>query len=687
MNSSKRRKLSAQSDQPQLSAFATRRARQALQNEPKNAVHSSQQTPMNGAISVNSVNTVDESGVNPESSHELVSTANVSNLQETNAVSIKSLDSEEEDQHLIIESRAGSSAATSEKAPIPFSTYIPNKKNLKDLRNGDLLLRIAPGERSASINAMLGSNFWHLSPLGSEDFGTLVRDPWPLDTAPCFTMTTGILFSPFDGLKRVNIRPLISPPEWNEALAKVAVLNGGKAPIVMICGPKSSGKSTFAKLLTNKLWSPPTNTSKGTSEVRNHPGVALLDLDPGQPEYSPPGQLSLIHVQEPNYGPPYSHPIPAGKNQLIKSHTIGALSPSLDPSLYMDCVLDLFTHYRSLLSRIPGCPLIINTPGWVLGTGLEILVDIISKLQPSSVIYMSQEGPEEVVDSLREAAMETPFITLPSQTSGYVGRTAAHLRSMQYMSYFHLNVTNKKLNWSGQPLTSVRPWEIRYSGNTPGILGIMCYGEQPAAEMLSESINGCIVAVVILDSMAAIRGFDMKDPDPDLPSEDEISFIIETPNEHLPYFNPAYMSSLNPRYSQTVGLALIRGIDIKRHRLQILTPISINIIEEAQETGKPIVLVSGKFDTPGWAYTEDLIQKSNLAKASQEQDDFTTRIDMKDEEEDMLNDELEGNEQDSLELDAPFLEAPWIEKLEGSQGRGLGARVWRVRRDLGKTGT
>ena len=43
------------------------------------------------------------------------------------------------------------------------------------------------------------------------------------------------------------------------------------------------------------------------------------------------------------------------------------------------------------------------------------------------------------------------------------------------------------------------------------------------------------------------------------------------------------------------------------------------------------------------------------------------------------------------ELDAedititPVGNMPWVEKLEGSEGRGVGARVWRVRRDLGRS--
>jgi hypothetical protein len=33
----------------------------------------------------------------------------------------------------------------------------------------------------------------------------------------------------------------------------------------------------------------------------------------------------------------------------------------------------------------------------------------------------------------------------------------------------------------------------------------------------------------------------------------------------------------------------------------------------------------------------------------------------------------------------PVKDVPWVERLEGSEGRGVGAKVWRVRRDLGRS--
>ena len=509
------------------------------------------------------------------------------------------------------------------------------------------------------------------------------------------------------------MHPVISPPEWNEALSTLSLSSPRRTPAVMVCGPKSSGKSTFSKMLSNRLLS--TAVEGTAANSRNPPGVALLDLDPGQPEFSTPGQLSLIYVQEPNFGAPYSHPIPGTKSRLVRAHTLGAVSPSMDPSLYMACALDLFAHYRNLLSLVPNCPLVINTAGWVLGTGLEILVDLISKIRPTDVIYMSQDGPAQVVDSLMDAAKTIPFLTLPSQASEFTTRTSAHLRTMQSMSYFHLCPTNRDgLAWNAAPLTSLPPWVIRYSGLGAGILGIMCYGEQPPANLLADSINGSLLAVVVIDEMAAIPGwkaeeqdsvdedevsesvgkrqFNMAtdaeiravDPDSLLPQYLQRPLIVRTPVEDMPYFNPANAISLDPKYSHCIGLALVRGIDGVRRQLQVLTPIPPSVIEEVNEEGKVIVLVSGKFDTPGWAYTEELVQRSITEKASKEEIEDMD-VDEEEEDTDGSNQETHVNVR-GRSLGEGFQNAPWIEALEGSQGRGAGARVWRVRRDLGKTG-
>ena len=506
------------------------------------------------------------------------------------------------------------------------------------------------------------------------------------------------LYSSKDGPQKTYLQPVIATAEWNQALSRFPAPSNQKAPVIIICGPKGSGKSTFAKLLTNRLLSPKGESNPNrSSPAKNPTGLAILDLDPGQPEYSVQGQLSLIHLTSLNFGPPFTHPMPGSPNRVIRAHNVGAVTPSFDPTLYMKCVLDLFAHYRSLVSTVPKCPLVINTPGWILGTGLEILVELITKCRPTEVIYMSQDGPQEVVETLQEAAKSTPVLTLPSQSSEYTTRTAAHLRTMQAMSYFHLKPSKQdSLTWDGGPITSVRPWEVKYSGQGAGILGIICYGEQPPPSLLLEAINGSLLAVVVVDDKSAIPGWGAGPEDED-PIEEGLSdldpshlqsqnrkmqtpLIVHTPEEDIPYFNPANAISLSPRHSHCLGLALLRGVDISRQRLQILTPISPKIIQEINDEGKSIVLVNGKLDTPGWAYVEELVRSDVTEKENRKAKKGDNEGDvegMGEEAVDMIDDL--GEKQNGVQ------DVPWVEKLKGSQGRGIGARVWRVRRDLGRS--
>lgn len=492
------------------------------------------------------------------------------------------------------------------------------------------------------------------------------------------------LFSTEDAPRGTVVNPIVSSPEWNEILSISASgkLQNNKPSTTMICGPKSSGKSTFARLLTNRLLSfgnTLVNNYMSKSKRPKSGGVAFLDLDPGQPEYSTPGHLSLVYLSQLNLGPPYSHPTPLkGSHEVVRAHSIAALSPATDPVLYMTCVRELLGHYRSMLSIDPKCPLIINTPGWVLGTGLEILVDLIKAAHPTEIIYMSQKGPASVVTALRDASNTTPVLTLPSQITEYTARTAAHLRNMQLMSYFHTQPEKQGNSlWNAEPLSSLPPWEVGFGGTALGILGILSMGEQPPPNMLKETIDGGLLSIVVLDDIAAVIRMQSE-----ADGGSNTAMIINTP-EGIPYFNPEVATSLDPNYSYTIGLALVRGIDLERQKLQLLSPISAKDIQQIKDDGKVIVLVSGKLDTPGWAYTEDLYRKSTTHKTRSRQE-ITNGTD--DESDDAVDSEDDGNDSMAGVSKDGCAQAPWVEKLRGDRGRGVGARVWRVRRDLGKRG-
>jgi polynucleotide 5'-hydroxyl-kinase GRC3/NOL9 len=466
----------------------------------------------------------------------------------------------------------------------------------------------------------------------------------------------------------MGYNPTISPPEWNELLSISASgrSKDGKASVTMVCGPKSSGKSTFSKLLINRLLTVSQNQGTDSS-------VTLLDLDPGQPEFSPPGQLSLLFISKPNFGPPFSHPRGSKSGtKFIRAHSISAVSPSSDPDFYMACATNLLSCYLNLLLSTP---LVINTPGWILGTGLEMLIRLIKEARPTQVIYMSQDGPLEVVESLQAAAKPVPILTLPSQPLENLPRTSSHLRTMQYMSYFHLDpVGSGNCVWSSNPITSMAPLEVKYAGKAAGILGIMCLGEQPLPRMLRDTIDGSLVAVVVTEGLAAILSSKGNEE-----IQDRNSLILQTP-EGIPYFNPTNGLCLDPGRSHTIGLAIIRGIDVRQKRLQLLTPIPPRSIKDIRSSGKEIILVSGKLDTPSWAYLEALYMKdAHMKEDNKLRDSDEVLQDSGDERKDEGADGYPGHA-DSFE------NTPWVELVQGDRGREVGAKVWRVRRDLRKSG-
>lgn len=375
------------------------------------------------------------------------------------------------------------------------------------------------------------------------------------------------------------------------------------------------------------------------------------------------------------------------------------------------------------------CPLLINTPGWIQGTGLDLLVSLITDLRPSEVIYMSQTGPADAVEALHGACKSSKFTMLPSQTAQYASRSAAQLRSMHAMSYFHADpqvnsektISSKSVaSWVTLPLTHVRPWQVSYEIPDGGVAGVMCYDYQASPALLADAINGTILAAVEIENNLAFRGTASErtpnneneavedtgdhthemdvdeeaenssrgDEDPSSATaalQKQLSIAV-TP-EGLPFID-AKGSTLDPRYSRFIGLVLVRGIDVQAKCLQLLSPITTSQIDAVAARSGRIVLISGKLDAPAWAYTEDSyyqsaatskrgvpVEKRSIgAEMEVDGDEYGEASD------DSISDMEEGGDLGST------TSTPWIEVLRGSQKRGIGSKVWRVRRDLGRNG-
>lgn len=312
-----------------------------------------------------------------------------------------------------------------------------------------------------------------------------------------------------DDLYQRLLCPLEIPDDWQAMINQLRSTWPKQLPAVMICGPKGSGKSTFGRILANSLLNVNPNPNPRSSNRMGLDGVAFLDLDPGQPEYSPPGEISLFHLRSYNLGVPFTHPMqsPKGDNVLIRAHHIGYVSFKDDPGHYQRCAFDLLAQYKNLLSHYPSVPLIVNCCGWIQGSGFEVLVELIRHWPFTQVVYTSNLGPVEVVETLQESASKagTHFSILKTQPTHNTSRNAADMRIMQTLSYFHLDEPEgRELRWFSSPITQIPPLTVRYAGPKQDIFGIMIYGEEQDPEFIAGILEGSVVGLVAIEDDAAM---------------------------------------------------------------------------------------------------------------------------------------------------------------------------------------
>ncbi|KXG48723.1 Pre-mRNA cleavage complex II Clp1 [Penicillium griseofulvum] len=437
--------------------------------------------------------------------------------------------------------------------------------------------------------------------------------------------TFSVLYTSADDSLNRHIRPLHLDKKWSASMKALSQREGQLR--VLICGPKASGKSTFSRYLLNHVLSPTPETESGYT---NTDGVAFLDLDPGQPEFAPMGQVYLARLRSPFFGPPFTHPSlnDSHNGEIVRAHHIGAASPKEDPDHYALAVMDLMDQYRTMLEKHPQCPLIINYPGWIFGQGLEVATWLVRSLGLSDVVYMSEKGPSEVVDPLGLAAREArvPLTILPSQPTDFVSRSSAQLRAMQIQSYFHMSYpTDLKTSvWSDVPLSRTRPITVDYAGARQGILGVMVMGSQIYPDLLHETLEGAIVGVVAVESPKAIMSGMEPSQTPDDEEHEDIDMESANPGagnlsdpsiadsvvrtaEDLPYLfvGSGSCTPLDPKASNCLGLALVRSIDTSSRKLELSTPIPSSHLEKAIDQGHGIVLVRGQLDNPNWAISEE----------------------------------------------------------------------------------
>lgn len=327
-------------------------------------------------------------------------------------------------------------------------------------------------------------------------------------------------------------------------------------PIILVAGPKGVGKSTFLRMLVNKILT--------TTDVES---VAYLDADPGQPEFAPAGIVSLNFLTKPILGPPFTHTAISH----IRRHNIGHNSPREDPPHYVASVADLVAAHTV---NYPNVPLLINTCGWTKGIGLEVLQDILACSNLSDLVFLGP-GASSIREIMPSHLGSPPIVfhEVPAAQTTNTRFSPRDLRMLHTMSYFHHQPTTG--NWDfTTPLTGLAPWVVPYTGAERGIEGIALLGDAIASDEIATAVEGTIVAIVLVDSCQ------------------QIPALTETAS--VPIL-PGRMPLLECK-----GLAVIRAIDAKKGEVHLLTPVAAEEMQQWEVEGIKIVLVRGSLELPVW---------------------------------------------------------------------------------------
>lgn len=129
-------------------------------------------------------------------------------------------------------------------------------------------------------------------------------------------------------------------------------------------------------LLSKTIENKENNNNKNPKKLYNE--ICFIDIDIGQPEFSPSGFVSLYIINTPVFGIHFQH-----FRTPILSHYIGSINISINPSYYTTCCCNLIDYYKEHYSDLP---LIINSHGWVKGLGLNTIEAILMKVEELNII-------------------------------------------------------------------------------------------------------------------------------------------------------------------------------------------------------------------------------------------------------------------------------------------------------------
>ncbi|RKP10145.1 hypothetical protein THASP1DRAFT_22118 [Thamnocephalis sphaerospora] len=378
---------------------------------------------------------------------------------------------------------------------------------------------------------------------------------------------------------------LRTPWSWQQAADALtnpaAAQSRGQPPVVLVCGAKNAGKSTFARYIFNSLLS-------------NYPEVAFLDCDLGQAEFTSPGLVSLHRLSDPILGPPYTH-----THTPYRSAFIGRASPKDNPDAYLNAIECLAGVYaREMMrnavgadghAREHGIPLVVNTQGWTLAT-----------VQPNFVCNLAADyrSALQFPDDISARVLVVDAGAVEGGAQGAAPVDAASVSSQQQsqprkLRRFHASDLPGGLDaaqravWAHEPLWDFgthmadrRPWQAAWKDVEVRILA--ADDPVPVSQMLW-ALNGTLVGL--------------------------LASVDETPQSaELLVLRRDLPAPAAQRYT-CLGVGLVRAIDPVRRLYMVVAPYT------SEQLARVTMLARGNIDLPVWCMVDGGARRTALSSA------------------------------------------------------------------------
>ncbi|KAF5304256.1 hypothetical protein FQA39_LY09783 [Lamprigera yunnana] len=287
---------------------------------------------------------------------------------------------------------------------------------------------------------------------------------------------------------------------------------------VLLAGGKGVGKSTMMRYMINKL-------------LMDNDEVTVIDLDPGQPEFTVPGCISISNIREPIFGPNFTH---------LRDPKVCLFIPNIDisrqPHQYIKVVIELMTYYENISRK----PTIVNFMGFTRGLGLHLFSSTVVSVKPTCIIEIRSSNVKKNFTEEISAEVINKHINVLTQF--LLPFSDFQIITLQSMS-------DQKIGWQLQPRQIREMCVLSYLGR------VMNKNEMYLANVTN------FLYVISLSSINLI----CKDTpvSPAIVNGNVVALCSSTSNSYICY-----------------GWGVVRALNFEAEELYLLTPVAENVLSQ-----------------------------------------------------------------------------------------------------------